>query len=291
MRFTYAESMTDPDFYVPLAQAAERVGFDSMTIADSICYPEESDSVYPYTPDGSREFLENKPFIEAMILAMALGAATSTLRFTTFVLKLPVRPPVLVAKQAASVAYLTGNRLRLGVGVSPWPDDFQIMDVPWECRGRRTDEAIDIVRGLTGGGYFEYHGEIFDVPSIKINPVPTQPIPILIGGHSDAALRRAVVRGDGWTHAGGDPEELDRMLDRLQKIRAAEGKSDTPFEIHVASAEAYTVDGIKRLEDKGVTDVIVGFRNSYDVAPDAEPLAQKIANLENYAESVIANVP
>lgn len=291
MRFTYAESMTDPDFYVPLAQAAERVGFDSMTIADSICYPEESDSVYPYTPDGSREFLENKPFIEATILAMALGAATSTLRFTTFVLKLPVRPPVLVAKQAASVAYLTGNRLRLGVGVSPWPDDFQIMDVPWERRGRRTDEAIDIVRGLTGGGYFEYHGEIFDVPSIKINPVPTQPIPILIGGHSDAALRRAVVRGDGWTHAGGDPEELDRMLDRLQKIRAAEGKSDTPFEIHVASAEAYTVDGIKRLEDKGVTDVIVGFRNSYDVAPDAEPLAQKIANLENYAESVIANVP
>ncbi|MBU4613752.1 TIGR03619 family F420-dependent LLM class oxidoreductase [Rhodococcus sp. GG48] len=291
MRFTYAESMTDPDFYVPLAQAAERVGFDSMTIADSICYPEESDSVYPYTPDGSREFLENKPFIEAMILAMALGAATSTLRFTTFVLKLPVRPPVLVAKQAASVAYLTGNRLRLGVGVSPWPDDFQIMDVPWERRGRRTDEAIDIVRGLTGGGYFEYHGEIFDVPSIKINPVPTQPIPILIGGHSDAALRRAVARGDGWTHAGGDPEELDRRLDRLQKIRAAEGKSDTPFEIHVASAEAYTVDGIKRLEDKGVTDVIVGFRNSYDVAPDAEPLAQKIANLENYAESVIANVP
>ncbi|MFC9518429.1 TIGR03619 family F420-dependent LLM class oxidoreductase [Nocardiaceae bacterium NPDC056970] len=290
MRFTYAEAMTDPDFYVPLAQAAERVGFDSMTIADSICYPEESDSVYPYTPDGSREFLENKPFIEAMILATALGAVTSTLRFTTFVLKLPVRPPVLVAKQAASVAYLTGNRLRLGVGVSPWPDDFQVMDVPWERRGRRTDEAIDIVRGLTNGGYFEYHGEIFDVPSIKINPVPTQPIPILIGGHSDAALRRAVVRGDGWTHAGGDPEELDRMLDRLQKIRAAEGKADAPFEIHVASAEAYTVDGIKRLEDKGVTDVIVGFRNSYDAAPDTEPLEQKIANLEGYAESVIAKV-
>lgn len=290
MRFTYAESMTDPDFYVPLAQAAERVGFDSMTVADSICYPEESDSVYPYTPDGSREFLENKPFIEAMILAMALGAATTTLRFTTFVLKLPVRPPVLVAKQAASIAYLTGNRLRLGVGVSPWPDDFQVMDVPWERRGRRTDEAIDIVRGLTSGGYFEYHGEIFDLPSIKINPVPTQPIPILIGGHSDAALRRAVVRGDGWTHAGGDPEELDRMLDRLQKIRSAEGKADAPFEIHVASAEAYTVDGIKRLEDKGVTDVIVGFRNSYDAAPDIEPLEQKIAHLEGYAESVIAKV-
>ncbi len=173
---------------------------------------------------------------------MALGAATSTLRFTTFVLKLPVRPPVLVAKQAASVAYLTGNRLRLGVGVSPWPDDFQIMDVPWERRGRRTDEAIDIVRGLTGGGYFEYHGEIFDVPSIKINPVPTQPIPILIGA---TVTQHCAGRG-AWRRL--DPrwrrsEELDRMLDRLQKIRAAEGKSDTPFEIHVASAEAYTVTG------------------------------------------------
>lgn len=288
MRFTYAESMTDPDFYVPLAQAAERVGFDSMTIADSICYPEESDSVYPYTPDGSREFLENKPFVEAMILATALGMATSTLRFTTFVLKLPVRPPVLVAKQAASVAYLTGNRLRLGVGVSPWPDDFQALGVPWERRGRRTDEAIDIVRGLTGGGYFEYHGEIFDVPSIKLNPVPSRPIPILIGGHSEAALRRAVVRGDGWTHAGGDPEELDRMLEKLQKLRAAEGKADSPFEIHVASADAFTVDGVARLEDKGVTDVIVGFRNAYEVAPDTEPLAQKIAKLEHYAETVIS---
>ncbi|MGO4201979.1 TIGR03619 family F420-dependent LLM class oxidoreductase [Rhodococcus sp. TAF43] len=290
MRFTYAEAMTDPAFYVPLAQAAERVGFDSMTVADSICYPEDSDSVYPYTPDGNREFLENKPFVEAMILAMALGAATSTLRFTTFVLKLPIRPPVLVAKQAASVAYMTNNRLRLGVGVSPWPEDFQVMGVPWERRGKRTDEAIDIVRGLTGGGYFEYHGEIYDVPSIKLNPVPTQPVPILIGGHSDAALRRAVVRGDGWTHAGGDPAELDRMLEKLQKIRVAEGKAETPFEIHVASADAFTVDGVRRLEDKGVTDVIVGFRNSYEVAPDAEPLDRKIANLERYAESVIARM-
>jgi len=290
VRFTYAEAMTDPAFYVPLAQAAERVGFDSMTVADSICYPEDSDSVYPYTPDGNREFLENKPFVEAMILAMALGAATNTLRFTTFVLKLPIRPPVLVAKQAASVAYMTNNRLRLGVGVSPWPEDFQVMGVPWERRGKRTDEAIDIVRGLTGGGYFEYHGDIYDVPSIKLNPVPTQPVPILIGGHSDAALRRAVVRGDGWTHAGGDPDELDRMLGKLQKIRAAEGKAETPFEIHVASADAFTVDGVRRLEDKGVTDVIVGFRNSYEVAPDAEPLDRKIANLEHYAESVIARM-
>ncbi|GAA4483533.1 LLM class flavin-dependent oxidoreductase [Rhodococcus olei] len=288
MRFTYAEAMTNPDFYLPLAQAAEKAGFHSMTVADSLCYPRESDSVYPYTADGSREFLEDKAFPEALILTAALGAVTSTLRFTPFVLKLPVRPPVLVAKQAATIAQMTGNRLGLGVGVSPWREDFEVMGVPFAKRGKRMDEAIDIVRGLTRGGYFEFRGEFYDVPAIKINPVPTEPIPILIGGHSDAALRRAAVRGDGWMHAGGDPEELDRLLDKLRKFRADAGTADRPFEIHVISTEAYTVDGIKRLEDKGVTDVVVGFRNSYDAGPDLEPLESKIATLEGYAQSIIA---
>ena len=89
-----------------------------MTVPDSIAYPRESDSTYPYTPDGSREFLEDKPFIETFVLAAALGMVTTTLRFTTFVLKLPVRPPALVAKQAGSLAALIGNRLGLGVGVA-----------------------------------------------------------------------------------------------------------------------------------------------------------------------------
>ncbi|MFE3292035.1 TIGR03619 family F420-dependent LLM class oxidoreductase [Rhodococcus sp. NPDC059234] len=288
MRFTYAESMIDPDFYVPLARAAEEAGFHGMSIADSVCYPKESDSVYPYTPDGSREFLENKPFVEAFILATALGVATTTLRFTTFVLKLPIRPPVLVAKQASSIARLTNNRLSLGVGLSPWPDDFEVLGVPWERRGKRTNEAIDILRGLVSGEYFEYHGEIYDLPAIKVNPVPSEPIPILVGGHSDAALRRAVVRGDGWMHAGGGDEELDGLLAKLQRIRQEEGKADSPFEIHVISPDAYTLDGIKRLEDKGVTDVIVGFRDPYGMGLDTEPLADKIAALTNYAESVIA---
>ncbi|MDH6278909.1 TIGR03619 family F420-dependent LLM class oxidoreductase [Prescottella agglutinans] len=288
MRFTYAEAMTNPDYYLPLARAAEKVGFHSMTVPDSICYPQESDSVYPYNADGSREFLEDKAFPEAFILTSAMGAVTSTLRFTPFVLKLPVRPPVLVAKQAATIAHMTNNRLGLGVGVSPWREDFEVMGVPFAKRGKRMDEAIDIVRGLTRGDYFEFHGEFYDVRSIKINPVPTEPIPILIGGHSDAALRRAAVRGDGWMHAGGDPAELDRLLGVLQKYREEAGTADRPFEIHVISLDAYTPDGIRRLEDKGVTDVVVGFRNSYAEGPDLEPLEEKIAKLEGYAESVIA---
>lgn len=288
MRFTYAEAMTDPSYYVPLAQAAEAAGFHSMSIADSIAYPEESDSTYPYTPDGSREFLDGKPFIEAFVLSAALAAVTTTLRFTPFVIKLPIRPPVLVAKQASSLAALSGNRFALGVGVSPWPEDFQIMGVPFERRGRRMDECIDIIRGLCTGEYFEYHGEFYDIPSIKLTPAPTQPIPILVGGHSDAALRRAV-RCDGWMHAGGAPEDLERMLTRLDELRA-ERDDSRPFEVHVASLDAYTPDGIKRLEDRGVTDVIVGFRYHYAPGPDTEPLKNKVTAIERYAESVISKV-
>ncbi len=290
MRFTYAEAMTEPRYYTDLAVAAEEAGYDGFTVPDSIAYPEESDATYPYTEDGNREFLDGKPFIETFIQAMAMGAVTSTIRFTPFVLKLPIRPPVLVAKQASSVAYLTDNRLALGVGSSPWPEDYDIMGVDFARRGRRMNECMDIIRGLTTGEYFEFHGEFYDIQKIKMTPAPTQPIPLLVGGHADAALKRAVIRGDGWMHGGGQPEELDALLARIDEIKKAEGLQDKPFEVHVISFDAYTPDGCKRLEDKGVTDVIVGFRIPYIMGNDTEPLQTKIDNLRGFADGVISKV-
>jgi probable F420-dependent oxidoreductase len=290
VRFSYAESMTDPSFYAPLARAAEEAGYDSMVVPDSICYPLHASGRYPYTPDGGREFLEDKPFIEPFSLIPALGAVTTHLRFVTFVVKLPVRNPVLVAKQATSTAVLTGNRLVLGVGTSPWREDYEVLGVPWADRGRRMDEELAIIRGLSAGGYFEYHGEVFDLPPVKIAPVPTEPIPILIGGHGGAALRRAARAGDGWLHGGGDPADLPRLLARLAGLRQAEGAAGRPFEVHVISMDAYSVDGVRRLEDQGVTDAIVGFRWPYQTGPDLEPLTDKIAGLRRYADDVIAKV-
>src|SRR4051812_31606440 len=187
MRFTYAEAMTDPTYYIPLAKAAEDAGYHAMTIADSIAYPFESDSTYPYTPNGNREFLDGKAFVEAFVLAGALCAVTTRLRFNFFVLKLPIRPPALVAKQAGSLAAIFGNRLGLGVGTSPWPEDYKLLGVPYAKRGRRMDECIDIIRGLTSGEYFEFHGEFYDIPKTKMTPAPSEPIPILIGGHAETA--------------------------------------------------------------------------------------------------------
>ncbi|WP_433566349.1 TIGR03619 family F420-dependent LLM class oxidoreductase [Nocardia sp. CA-151230] len=289
MRFTYAEAMTNPDYYIPLAQAAEAAGFHSITVADSIAYPAESDSTYPYTADGNREFLDGKPFIETFVLSAALAAATTTLRMTPFVLKLPIRPPVLVAKQASSLARLSNNRFALGVGISPWPEDFQMMGVPFEKRGKRLDECIEIVRGLSTGEYFEYHGEFYDIPKIKLTPAPTQPLPILVGGHSDAALRRAVRLCDGWMHAGGKGDDLDKYLARINELRS---ERDNPgeFEIHAVSRDGYTTDGVKRLEEKGITDLIVGFRNSYAMEPDTESLEEKIVKIKWYGENVIGKL-
>src|SRR5947209_20517927 len=113
--------MTDPSYYIPLAKAAEAAGYASMTIPDSVAYPFESDAKYPYTPDGNREFLDGKAFIETFVLTAALGALTSPLRFNFLGLKLPLRPPALVPKQACSLRARSGNRVGLVAGTIAWP--------------------------------------------------------------------------------------------------------------------------------------------------------------------------
>jgi probable F420-dependent oxidoreductase len=288
VRFSYAESMIDPAFYVPLARGAEEAGYDSFIVPDSIAYPEHSDATYPFNPDGTRQFLEDKPFLEPFSLIAALGAVTSRIRFVTFVIKLPIRHPVMVAKQVASVAVLTGNRLGLGVGTSPWPEDYTLLDVPWEGRGARMDESIAVIRNLLAGGFAEFHGKVYDVAAVKMTPVPTEPVPILIGGHGEAALRRAARTGDGWMHGGGDPEALPGLLARLGELRDEAGRHDEAFEVHVISLDAYSIDGVRRLEEQGVTDVIVGFRWPYTVGPDTETLQAKLDNLRRFADTVIA---
>ena len=184
---------------------------------------------------------------------------------------MPIRHPVIYAKEATSLAVITGNRFVLGVGTSPWPDDYEIVQLPWEGRGRRFDECIEIVRGLAAGGYFEYHGEFYDFPAIKMEPVPTQPIPVLIGGHADANLRRAARLGDGWMGAGGMLDDLIPMIDRMNDLRREHGRERERFDIYATTPESFTVDGIKQLEDLGVTHTAGGFGASTPTASRPTP--------------------
>jgi hypothetical protein len=179
----------------------------------------------------------------------------------------------VLAKSVTSIAVLTGERLSLGVGTSPWPEDFRVTFQDWETRGKRMDEMIEIIRGLTTGDFYEF---------------PARPIPILIGGHSDAALRRAAHHGDGWMFAGGSIEDLAGCVERLKLFRKECGRESAPFEIHASSLHAYQLDGVRQLEDLGVTDLVIGFRNPYTRSQDKQPLVEKIELLQNYAANIIS---
>ena len=287
MNFAYHATMCDPSFYLPLAIAAEEAGFDTFTLPDSICYPEKSDSKYPYNGTGDREFLEGVPFLEPFVVVPAMAAVTSKIRFTTSVMKLAIRQPVVVAKQLSSVAFLSNNRFVFGVGISPWPDDFAACQIPWEKRGKRMDEMMDIVRGLLTGEYFSYDGEIFQIESMQITPAPSKPVPMLIGGHSKPALRRAALRADGFIHAGGTSDELKALIDEIDGYRKEYGRDHLPFEYQSIGAEAFSLDGVKKLEDIGVSEAVVGFRNAYDGTPDTQTLDEKIGQMNWFADTII----
>ena len=289
MQFTYLETMCDTSHFAKLAPAVEAAGFDGYGMPESVVYPKHSEASYPYTQSGDRSFV-NQPMLDPFVLATHMAALTEKLKFMTFVVKLAIRNPILAAKSAASVAVISNNRFQFGVGLSPWPHDFALCGQPFEGRGERMDEMMDILRGLCAGGWFEYHGKHYDFAEISINPVPTEPIPLLVGGHSDAALRRAVLKSDGWVHAGGDRDELDPLLARLQEIRKAEGLQDEAFDIHVISMDAFSLDGIRRLEEKGVTGVFVGFRNVYDPSTANMPVEEKLTAIDYFADSVISRL-
>jgi len=292
VKFGIPVSMVELDYYAPMAQAAEAAGFDTILLADSICYPQESDSTYPYNADGTREFLENKPFPETMIAMAAMGAVTERIHFAPFVLKMPIRHPVILAKQATALAVMTGNRIELGVGTSPWPDDYQVVGLPWEGRGKRFEECIEIVRGLATGGYYEFHGKFYDFPPIKLNPTPTEAIPILIGGHGDINIGRTGRMADGWMSAKFlTDEQLTEVITRLHDLRRQHGRTG-PFSIYATSMHSFSADGIRRLEDMGVTHTMGGLSrfNPYGAEADNETLQDKVDAINRYADEVIQKV-
>ena len=179
--------------------------------------------------------------------------------------------------------------LHFGVGVSPWYEDFLATGERWENRGKRMDEQIDILKGLMNGEYFSYKGEFYDIPELKLCPAPTKPVPILIGGHSKPALRRAARVGDGWISAGLNIEETKELIDQINLYRVEYGTMDHPnYQFQVMGEAAYSTDGVKQLEDLGATEVIVAFRNTYEGGADERTLDGMIAEINWYAEEIIS---
>jgi len=258
MRWALSVAMVPAEGLAELVQVAEEVGFDAVSLPDSVFYPEQVSGDYPFSADGKRMWDPLAAMPDPLVTIGALAAVTRRIRFLTSVLKLPLRDPLLVAKQAATLAVLSGDRLTLGVGLSWMPEEFRFTRTDMSSRGARTDEAIEIIRLVCGGDgphWVEYHGEHHDFDRLTISPAPTTPVPILVGGHSDAALGRAARLGDGWISANKPLAELEPSIARLGELRREVGGSDEPFTLCVAPVGVTDVDGFRHLEKAGVTDV------------------------------------
>jgi alkanesulfonate monooxygenase SsuD/methylene tetrahydromethanopterin reductase-like flavin-dependent oxidoreductase (luciferase family) len=151
------------------------------------------------------------------------------------------------------------------------------------------DEMIEIINGLMSGEYFSFEGSELSIPEIKLCPVPDKRVPLLLGGHAAPALKRAARLGDGWVAAGAETSELAGMITQLQELRKEYERDHLPFEIHTTGMDAFTPDGIGKLQAVGVDLVYVGFFNIYSGKPDNRTLDHKLQQIEQYANQVIKN--
>ncbi len=225
-QFSCAIAMSPLEQIVPLAQTAEECGFTSIALPDSLFYSETVSADYPYTQDGSRMWTAETPWPDPLIAAGAIGAATSTIRSYTQVLKLGSRNPLLLARQLLTVAAITQNRFGFGVGIGWSPEEFAWCGQPYEKRGKRVDEMIEVIKLVLGGGMVEHHGEFYDFDKLQMSPAPTEPMPIYVGGHTEVALKRAARIGDGWTSAMIKFDDLVATIKRLGELRAEYGRDD-----------------------------------------------------------------
>lgn len=286
MKFTVAVAMSPLDQLGELARTAQECGFASVALPDSLFYSEAVSASYPYTADGSRFWDETTPWVDPFVAAASMGAVTSTIRFYTQVLKLNPRNALLLARQVGSVAVLTGNRFGLGVGLGWSPEESRWCGGRFDHRGARADEAVEVLRLVLGGGMVEYHGRFHDFDRLRMSPAPTEPVPVYVGGHTEAALRRAARTGDGWTSAMIRFDDLRATVERLRALRAEYGRADEPFEIQAVCVDRFGVDGYRAQADLGVTDAIVVPWVFHGVGLDG-PLREKKDGMKRFAEQIM----
>jgi len=257
MRFCQSLMFADPAQWVELARHAEDVGFDQLALSDHVFYPETLSSEYPYTANGKPMFEPGTPWPDVWVMIGAMASVTNRIEFTTNIYVLPLRNPFVVAKAVATAAFLTGDRVSLGIGSGWMREEFAHLEQPFERRGARMDEQVEVLRKLWQGGLVEHHGEFYDFDKLQMAPVPGKPVPIIVGGHSEVALRRAAQRGDGWVGVYYTRDELPQYLTRLDRLRAEAGRTDEPFEVIAAVTDALPHPSvIEQLEGMGVTTLM-----------------------------------
>jgi probable F420-dependent oxidoreductase len=202
MKFTlHFGNNTFPDFAAAarLCRLAEAAGFDSVIAIDHVVFPENYTSPYPYSPTGRLPGGPSAPLPDPLIWMAAMAAVTTTLRFMTGVIILPLRNPLVLAKQVATLDQLSGGRVELGIGVGWLREEFEALGVPFAGRGKRSDEYVGAMRALWAAEGASFAGEFVSFDAVTCSPRPVAGrVPIVVGGHSEAAARRAGRLGDGF---------------------------------------------------------------------------------------------
>lgn len=283
MRFSISTAFQPVDHLSALARAADELGYHSLAVPDHVVDLEELATPYPYTADGGRRWDHDAAWPDPWVLIGALAAVTTRLRFVTSVYVPALRSPFQVAKSVGTAAVLSGNRVSLGVGIGWCREEFELLGQDFATRGRRTDEALALMAELWQPGWTEFEGEFYSAPRLAMEPTPTERIPIVVGGLSEVAFRRAA-RHDGWV---GDMYSVDEAVAhaaRLAEVRREVG-AEGDFSVITALNDAFLPEHFERAEAGGVTDCWTmpwAYYHGLDCT-----LEQKIDGLERFAKDVL----
>jgi len=249
-----------PESMTPVATRAEALGFESVWVPEHLVFPTQITSRYPYSADGIPPVRVDTPHLDPLMLLTHIAGATSRIRLGTNIYILPLRHPLLTARLAVSVDVLSGGRLTLGIGVGWLEEEFRAVGVDFASRGARTRECVRALKALWTEPEPEFHGRFFSFGPVKFEPKPVQRPhpPLVFGGESETALRRAAALGDGWYGVGHTPESAGVQARKLRTMLAEAGRADAPFEITVGSGSgSFGPDDVARYAEAGVDRVVV----------------------------------
>ena len=253
MKFWQNLSWMETDQQIEVAKFAEEVGFEGVVHGDHFVFPQTITSPYPYSPDGKPPMSTDWNYPDCWVTIAAQAAVTKKLNFATGIFVLATRHPLVTAKATGTLAILSNNRAIVGVAPGWMKEEFDLAGVPFEKRGKRMDECIDVLRKVWMGGPVAHHGEFYDFGPIRMEPMPGFALPVYTGGGGAVALERAGRLADGWIGGGNMPDDVPGMLADIAKARKAAGREHLPFESIVPLMAAPDVDMFKRLEETGVT--------------------------------------
>ena len=211
---------------------AEAAGFDSVFAVEHVVFPDDYTSVYPYAPGGRLPGGPSTKLPDPLIWLMWVAAATTRLRFMTAVMILPQRNPLVLAKEVATLDYLSGGRIELGIGVGWLKEEFEALGIPFERRGKRADEYVAAMRALWASNGASFAGEFVKFDKVSCNPKPiAKSVPIVVGGHSEAAARRAGRLGDGFFPSIGAQVDIMPLLDVVRRSAEQAGRDPAMVEL------------------------------------------------------------